>query len=656
MIDTVVLRFHAINDKKKKLHQQIASTNGYSSPYLVPEHNDLYKAILAYKGKYFHAKKAIVREHKQISDYSDDEFLASYNYHEKTSQVMLFIDEDKVKELTMSISGDYHVPSSYHGVTFRINENKGHIDFQLSIPKYLYGHSLAEFVPQVNSENYQSMPHKAVTWEYQSKGLYERLMHFIDIFTADLCNFFQLEAMPNKKYIEIRRFDLCFNQWFDNKTDALRYLEHLRILNHGRYKSNQKAPRDYNTSIEYHSSTGAYFKVYHKGTEYSSSENGDLKKHMEVNRKWAKKVFSRMIKKAKDKETRKMYFDTQKNLQSIMLQMGRGEFSKENYSKKQIRFITRLYNAMPYKIDFFKKQTDRVLRFEISLKGDFMSYYYKTKCFRRNCDIHNTAYVKYKETHSKNNSTIVHHITDSRELSNFKMFNAFVHRKVFLMLDGSHWLKTWETTGKHDFNAAKDVYKISRFGLNNTILENNDVGIFDAYFLKWCVRYFKKVVDSYHVDTMHPDDDLERRILAYNANVEAKVAEYNEVNAYKLRDVFGNPKKKNGKEVKNAVELLTEKEKSDLGLKRVRPMILISINEQIKRKRSLKQIRKMLKISPSQWTRYNRDLKKFGITDKTLIDPEPIKTIKDWSVYYDNLDDMRYFNSFYSSKFHASYE
>jgi hypothetical protein len=655
MIDTIVLRFHAINDKKKKLQQQIAASNGHGSIMLVPEHYDLYKAISQFKGKYFHARKAIVRQQNQVSDYNDEEFLTRH-IHEKNSQVMLFIDEDKVKELTMTIKGDYHVPSSYHGVTFRINENKGYIDFQLSIPKYLYGHSLAEFVPQINSERYNNQPHKAIEWEYQSGVLYKRLMDFIDVFCNDLCQFFQLEAMPNKKYIEIRRIDLCFNQWFKTKTDAMRYLEHMKIINHSRYKSNQKAPTDYNTSMQYYSSTGAYFKIYHKGTEYSMSENGDLKKHMEVNRKWADKVFKRQLKKALSSDRRKMLFDTRQNLDEIMQQMGRGEFSKDNYTPEQYRFLVKLYNAMPYKVDFFKKQMDKVLRYEVSLKGDFFAYYYKTKCFRRNCDIHNTAYLKYKEAKSLNDARNKGRELTQKEHKNFKMFNNFLNRKVFLMLDGSFTLKQWAETGKLDYHSASDIYKISRFGLNNTIMEKNDVALFEPYFLKWCVRYFKNIVDAYHVDTMHPDDDLERRIIDYNANVDKRVDEYNEKYAYLCRNLNGDYKMKNGKRVVHASQLLTEKQRSDKGLKKVRPMFLLAINEQIKRKRSLRAIRKTLNISPSQWTRYKRDLDKFGITDKTMIDPAPIDTVKNWSTYYDRLDDMRFFSNFYTSRYHATYE
>lgn len=679
MIDTLQLRLHGINDLRKGIINEIAVSNGHFSQYAIPEHNDLYKKMLNYKGKYMTRQMVKTREVEEYSDRDDDDFLLSensstVNYHRQIRNVMQFTDERKVKEVNMSINGTYRVPSSYNGITYRINESAGYIDFQMSVPKYLYGHSLAEFVPQINSDRYERDFMKAHTWNFQQKHIHKRLNEFIDIFINDICNHFQLEALLNKRYIEVRRVDLCFNQYFDSKQDALRYLEHLKAINHNRYKSNQKAPREYNTSLEYYSSTGAYFKIYHKGTEYSMSKDGDLKKHLEVNKKWMDKIFKRYLSKISysSKNWMKSFLEEMREkgdnrsdasklksiraeMEQIMVAMSKGDFSRDNYSKRTLRFASRLYKVMPYKVDFFKKKTDLILRYELSLKNQWFSYYYKHKVFRKDCEIHNNAYLRFKRTKSDLDSRNRGYEPTQKEHRNHKMMNAYLNRKAHLFLETNPLLKRFESYGKIDYNVAKDYYRITAFGLKDTILHDKDVGTFSSDILKWAIKHFKVICDHYQVHSINPDDDLESRITKYNSDVDERVSNYNEKYHYMIYNNNGKQKIKNGVLVTKATQLLTQKKKVELGMKKIRPMIMIAINEQLKRKKSLRTIRKGLKVSDSQWSRYLKDLKVFGITEQSRIDPAPIQTCTDWGRMYLHLQSIDFYNKFYVKRNHSYY-
>lgn len=672
MLDTIKLRVHGINDEKRDIVSQVKATNKLTSKFAVPEHNDLYKAMLGFKGRNFSMSTFKNRTVMEISERDEDSFLLDENtskiyQHEQIRNVMIFQDERKVKEVNMSINGNYRIPSSYNGVAFRINEAGGYIDFEFSIPKYLYGHSLAEFVPQIASSYYERNELKIHTWAWQQRHIYKRLNAFLDIFIEDICTHFKLEALLNKRYIEIRRLDLCFNQYFDSKAESLRYLDHLKKINYKRYKNNANAPVEYNTSLSYTSSEGAYFKIYHKGTEYSQSKHGDLKKHLAVNQKWIAKITKRMTAKQRKKhrwnvefnkynkvakEHKKEWFE----LKSIFEDLGNGTLNPKEYPEHRVRFAKKLYQAMPYKIGFYKKEMDKVLRYEVSLSNSWFSYYYKHKIFRKDCDLHNASYIAFKQTKSDLDARNNGHKVNAVDMRNYKMMNKFLGRRAYLMLDTPFHIKhIWEKSGRNDYRPNTGVYRIQPSGIPNTMLEHNDVGTFGEDILKWAVKHFKKLVDYYQVHQLDPDDDLQTRINKYNDEVDDRVEMYNESNFYKIIRNDGKPYIKGRKVITKPVQLLTEKEKSDLGLKKIRPLIMITISDMMKKgfdkgiddAKSLAQIRKDLKISPSQWTRYMRDLKKFGISYQTRVDLNPIETTKDWSKMYMNLGEYDFGRKFY---------
>jgi len=93
--------------------------------------------------------------------------------------------------------------------------------------------------------------------------------------------------LPNKKYIEIRRLDICYNQYFPTKSDALAYLDQQKKLSLKRRKKQKhiKETNNYTTTLAFTASNNSYFKIYHKGSEYSKSD-GDLKKHLELNKEF----------------------------------------------------------------------------------------------------------------------------------------------------------------------------------------------------------------------------------------------------------------------------------------------------------------------------------------------------------------------------------
>ena len=293
MIDTVNLRLHGVNQEKLNNLEIIKSQNENTSIMRIPEHFELYQKILAYKGKTFSITKTFNKETFSKSELSDEEFLTNHtskqtNDYRLSLNKQKFVDGDIEQEYNLNVRGKYSLNSQAYNVVFNVNLNAGYIDFTFSIPKYLYSHQLAQFVPQVNSTRFKSFTYKLHSFNFQSKLLHERLSKFIDTFFLDLCTKFKVDTLPNFEFIEMTRLDLCYNQYFDTKKDSLLYLEAQKKISKtftskkSKIDSEDKTTKNFASAITIGLGKGKYFKIYHKGSEYISN-GGDYKKHTKEN-------------------------------------------------------------------------------------------------------------------------------------------------------------------------------------------------------------------------------------------------------------------------------------------------------------------------------------------------------------------------------------
>lgn len=147
-------------------------------------------------------------------------------------------------------------PSSAYRPVFTINRlvSPARLEFNLSIPKYVYGSNILQFI------NY---------YDTMSAATFEKLLQFIEEFRKS--TFIQV---IDKEDIEIARIDFCYNQYFLNKENSLNYLEEQKIVLSKMAKGGGQ-PSYFPTSlfIKY----DAYsFKIYHKGTEFKKGDYNEL--------------------------------------------------------------------------------------------------------------------------------------------------------------------------------------------------------------------------------------------------------------------------------------------------------------------------------------------------------------------------------------------
>jgi hypothetical protein len=186
----------------------------------------------------------------------------------KTGQTVVNIDEDSGEVFTggsvrallhhdtdnlipLTKRNSVHVPSSNYQLLYKYNVVEGYVEFEFSIPKYLYGTNILQFIRYYGQDS-----------ETQYSYLMNFIKTFIDKMTYDVIDM---------RDVSIRRIDLCYNQMFACKYDALRYLDEQKGLQVKYARSTKNDYRNYETSLQY--TTKRYsFKIYHKGTEFAKHD------------------------------------------------------------------------------------------------------------------------------------------------------------------------------------------------------------------------------------------------------------------------------------------------------------------------------------------------------------------------------------------------
>lgn len=242
-----------------------------------------------------------------------------------------------IEILRMNKSGDFLVKtqvgkqmnaSNHYAFTYFINWTKDHIEFNFSVPKYKYGSNVLMFVEHYVDRDY-NYP-QCSTLEHNIRRAPDFIMQFIRYF---LRKEFPLDKIDFSD-VEVNRIDVCFNQMFRTRDEALKYLEYQKRLKKKYAKEEEGVMREYATSLMY--TTKRYSaKIYHKGSEY---RNNDYKEHLKIN-----------------KEKGRDYFRTEK----------------------------------------FQMFADRMLRYELTMRNTQMNYLHKHNIFRKECPFFQADYKCY---------------------------------------------------------------------------------------------------------------------------------------------------------------------------------------------------------------------------------------------------------------------
>lgn len=163
----------------------------------------------------------------------------------------------------------HNSPSSHYKIIIGVDLASNCINFNVSIPKYLYSTNVFQFLKHPQRDGIFFFTGVTDQPDFHADLLLRSLRRFLQIF-------FHKEFTHTKIYnqdIELTRIDLCFNQVFPSKRHALEYLEIMKEFKKKYLRKDSKVTTSYATSIFYSSKDYSY-KIYHKGTEF---EKNDLK-------------------------------------------------------------------------------------------------------------------------------------------------------------------------------------------------------------------------------------------------------------------------------------------------------------------------------------------------------------------------------------------
>lgn len=171
------------------------------------------------------------------------------------------------------------IQSHHYHVSYNMDtDGEGFIEFNFSIPKFLYGNNVMQLVDHLNEPNFVFYRNNDF-WNC-GKLAFEKLTQSVSRFVArHLGGYFDEKTrtgMVHKSMIEIRRIDLCYNLFFNTQSDCEYYLSQLRGIK-------RKGIRDTSKQIDYFKGFYSHskdftVKVYHKGTEFKKHDYSKVKK------------------------------------------------------------------------------------------------------------------------------------------------------------------------------------------------------------------------------------------------------------------------------------------------------------------------------------------------------------------------------------------
>jgi hypothetical protein len=231
MIDTIILRIHGVR-KYRSIEKTLdpTGTNGYTTS----------------------AGKVDGKEIQRLRD---------SGIH-NTGEILDIMRMNKTGEFLVKTKFSKHQNASNHYTfAYMVNHTANYIEFNFSLPKYIYGSNVLLFVDHISDRNF------AFSECWQLEPNFERAA---DRFQRFINDFFRVEFPLTEidyRDIEVNRIDVCFNQLFRTKEDALKYLSYQKRKQKKYTREGSNAMQDWDTSLMY--KTGRYSaKIYHKGTMF----------------------------------------------------------------------------------------------------------------------------------------------------------------------------------------------------------------------------------------------------------------------------------------------------------------------------------------------------------------------------------------------------
>jgi len=271
----------------------------------------------------------------------------------------------------------FKIKSSEYRVNWYYSDSDKKLVFNMSVPKYVYGNNVMQFV--VDRDDYEFHDMRMKEMLEQSDVVFKKLYLFVDRFRTNIL----MERVTNND-IEISRIDICYNRIMRDKDEVDRYFEAVKSkgIKYLRQMSNKL--RNYDTAFMY-IGKGYSFKVYKKGVEFEKNDLKEIKKRKdyEVIRKNVERLkmladrvvrYEMTIRKEyiNRKYKENLYRKDDKVWKSLVKKMLKGEKINREY-KEQIK--SHYYRSHDFVFETLSNEKE--------LNEKFSNYYSKKAKFSR---------------------------------------------------------------------------------------------------------------------------------------------------------------------------------------------------------------------------------------------------------------------------------
>lgn len=412
-MDTIVLKLHNVKEKYSPLLKILAKMdNGFgtaSAPSLALDKNEKSFRKIFYNIKY---------------------------------DSWLFIDHNK----------KLNVPSSNGTIKVQYLDYDKTIKFEYSIPKLIYSNNVMEILPPFHSRYYSAVGSNDMTSKanFYIEVIKKSFIHIIESITNNLINEFTLDWSD----VQIFRLDLCYNQLFQSKEDALNYLDAQKKVSAKRIRKDNEVNNHslYKSGLTILTSR-YYYKIYHKGIDFERSGKkqivnyfNQLKTNNFVN------TSSNINRSFENIDSLQIYSD---KLLRYELEC-KNQFMSYNYAYYLMKNNLPIYREI-------KRLTEILTRNENVLFLNNYKYFYKHE---------NTYFETLKNISTGNNYTRVlceyiikakkrfpNEVTDNRLIKKYNQLNQYLKKLKKLLPDKIHTLSDIRLYAKYFHNEESKSFR-----------------------------------------------------------------------------------------------------------------------------------------------------------------------------------------------------
>lgn len=192
----------------------------------------------------------------------------------KRSTMMFFAQyADSGRTQLIDMASEFTEPSSNYKVRIRPRLDRDYLEVNLSVPKFLYGHNVGQFIIDISDPIFSITRHQM--FKYQAQDVHNKLIKFIKFFFVRVFN-----TIPDFRTVQVMRIDYCYNQIFHSKQAASDYLRVQKGIRKMYYKGTDI--NDYKNTVWF-PATYHTFKIYAKGDEFKKHDLKNLRRFNALN-------------------------------------------------------------------------------------------------------------------------------------------------------------------------------------------------------------------------------------------------------------------------------------------------------------------------------------------------------------------------------------